>query len=92
MTAYQAAEIAVDKMFAHKRVVVPGAKNKFAIFMNRFVPRRLATRAVKKIQEARLNRSEDGGLRSENGKPRNDGLIAKVKGLGSKAKARRSNT
>lgn len=87
MTAHEAAEVALDKMFAHKRVVVPGAKNKFAIFMNRFVPRRLAARAVKKIQEARLPRSEIGGPRQPHNAPSSNGrFLSKVRSLGSKAK------
>jgi len=58
MTAHEAAEIGLEAMFARKRVVVTGTKNKLAIFMNRFMPRRIMVRAVRKIQEARLNRSE----------------------------------
>jgi short-subunit dehydrogenase len=87
MTAYEAAEMALHAMFAGKRVAVPGAKNKVAIFMNRFMPRRLATRAVKKIQEARLDRSEVAGRRSEENNGSNGtGLFSKVKSLGAKAK------
>lgn len=65
MTAHEVAEIGLDAMFAHKRVVVTGTKNKVAIFMNRFMPRRAMVRAVRKIQEARLDRSEVGGRRLE---------------------------
>lgn len=90
MTAHEAAEIALEKMFAHKRVVVPGAKNKVAIFMNRFVPRRLATRTVKKIQEARLRGSAVAGLRPEGRAASNGTLLSRVKDLGSKVKGLRS--
>jgi len=86
MTAYEAAQIALDAMFAHKRVAVPGAKNKLAIFMNRFVPRRLAVHAVRKIQEARLDRSEVRGLKPEENGAGGNRLLSKMKNLGTKAK------
>jgi short-subunit dehydrogenase len=89
MTAHEAAQMALDAMFAHKRVAVPGAKNKVAIFMNRFMPRRLATRAVKKIQEARLDRSDVGGRRPEEGESNGNGLLSRVQDLGAKGKGLR---
>ncbi len=85
MTAHEAAQIGLDAMFARKRVVVTGTKNKFAIFMNRFMPRRVAVRAVRKIQEARLSRSEVGGLRSEESRANGSELMSRLKGLWPKA-------
>lgn len=59
MTAREVAKLGLDAMFAGKRVVVPAARNRVAIFINRFLPRRIIVRAVRKIQEARLGpRSE----------------------------------
>lgn len=56
MTSREVAQIGLDEMFAGKRVVVVGAKNKFAILLNRFLPRRVMTRAVKRIQLARRSK------------------------------------
>jgi len=59
MSAREVGQLGLDAMFAGKRIFVPAARNRFAIFLNRFLPRRLIVRAVRRIQEKRL------GLRSE---------------------------
>ncbi|MGH7714068.1 MAG: SDR family NAD(P)-dependent oxidoreductase, partial [Gemmatimonadaceae bacterium] len=54
MTAREVAQIGVAAMFGGKRVVVPAARNRLAIFLNRFLPRRVVVHAVRRIQEGRL--------------------------------------
>jgi short-subunit dehydrogenase len=55
MSARDVARSGLDAMFAGKRVFVPAARNRWAIFFNRFLPRIASVKAVRKIQEARLN-------------------------------------
>jgi short-subunit dehydrogenase len=54
MSARDVAQLGLAAMFAGKRVFVPSARNRLAIFVNRFLPRRAMVKAVRKIQEARL--------------------------------------
>jgi len=61
MSARDVAEMGLEQMFAGKRVFVPAARNRLAIFVNRFLPRRAIVKAVRKIQEGRL----PAGQRSE---------------------------
>lgn len=53
LTARDVAQMGLDGMFKGKRVVVTGARNKLAVFMNRVLPRRTMARVVMKIQAAR---------------------------------------
>lgn len=48
------AEFGYRAMLAGWRVAVPGAKNKLLVQVQRLVPRRIISRAVKKMQERRL--------------------------------------
>lgn len=48
------AEFGYRAMMAGWRVAVPGAKNKLLVQVQRLVPRRIISRAVKKMQERRL--------------------------------------
>ena len=62
MSAREVAQLGLDAMFHGKRIFVPAARNRVAIFLNRFLPRRMIVRAVRKIQERRLGqRSEVRG-------------------------------
>jgi hypothetical protein len=54
MSARDVAIMGLDAMFAGKRVFVPAARNRVAIFVNRFLPRSTVVRAVKQIQAGRL--------------------------------------
>lgn len=54
MSARKVAEIGVKALFAHKLSVVPGFKNKFYAFINRFVPRALVAKISKSMSKARL--------------------------------------
>ncbi len=51
--ASDVAEFGYRAMMAGWRVAVPGARNKLLVQAQRFLPRRLVARAVKKIQESR---------------------------------------
>lgn len=51
--AREVAEFGYRAMMGGWRVAIPGARNKFLVQAQRFVPRRLITRAVKKLQESR---------------------------------------
>ncbi|MGQ0639194.1 MAG: SDR family NAD(P)-dependent oxidoreductase [Gemmatimonadaceae bacterium] len=57
MSARDVAQRGLDAMFSGRRVFVPAARNRFAIFVNRFLPRRVIVHAVRRIQEARLRPS-----------------------------------
>lgn len=54
LTARDAAEQGLAGMFANKRIVITGARQKTAVFFNRFLPRKVITKAVKRIQARRL--------------------------------------
>ncbi|CAN5712361.1 SDR family oxidoreductase [soil metagenome] len=51
--AREVAEFGYRAMLGGWRVAVPGARNKLLVHAQRFVPRRLVARAVKKLQESR---------------------------------------
>jgi short-subunit dehydrogenase len=51
--AREVAEFGYRAMMGGWRVAIPGARNKLLVQAQRFVPRRLITRAVKKLQESR---------------------------------------
>lgn len=52
--ARDVAEFGYRAMLAGWRVAVPGTRNKLLVQVQRLVPRRIVTRAVKKMQESRL--------------------------------------
>ncbi|MGI8618056.1 MAG: SDR family NAD(P)-dependent oxidoreductase [Gemmatimonadaceae bacterium] len=51
--AREVAEFGYRALMAGWRVAIPGARNKLLVQAQRFVPRRLVARAVKKLQESR---------------------------------------
>lgn len=55
MSSDQVARYAIKKMFAEKTIIVPSIKMKLAIFMTRFLPRKLITKIVYKIQTKKLD-------------------------------------
>lgn len=55
MSSDQVAKYAIKKMFDEKTLIIPGLKIKLAIFMTRFLPRKLITKIVYKIQTKKLD-------------------------------------
>lgn len=51
----QVAKYAIKKMLDEKTLIIPGLKIKLAIFMTRFLPRKLITKIVYKIQTKKLD-------------------------------------
>ena len=51
MTSKEVSEYAIKKMFNEKLVIIPGMKMKIAVFLTRFVPRKLLLKIVYKIQK-----------------------------------------
>jgi short-chain dehydrogenase len=51
MSAKKVAEIAYRDFSRGKSVIIPGKLNKIAVFFGKFIPRNLALKIVKKIQE-----------------------------------------
>ena len=51
MSAKKVAEIAYKDFSRGKSVIIPGKLNKIAVFFGKFIPRNLALKIVKKIQE-----------------------------------------
>lgn len=54
MSARKVAEIGMKALFSGKLSIVPGFKNKFYAFINRFVPRSLVAKIAKGMSKARL--------------------------------------
>jgi short-subunit dehydrogenase len=54
MSSDDVARIACEAMFDGRRVVIPGARNRFLVAAQRFLPRTLLARAVRRLQERRL--------------------------------------
>lgn len=55
MESNAVARYAIKKMFAEKTIIVPSLKMKLAIFMTRFLPRKLITKIVYKLQTKKLD-------------------------------------
>ena len=55
MESNAVARYAIKKMFAEKTIIVPSLKMKLAIFMTRFLPRKLTTKIVYKLQTKKLD-------------------------------------
>lgn len=55
MSSDQVARYAIKKMFAEKTIIIPGLKMKLAIFATRFLPRKLITKIVYKIQTKKID-------------------------------------
>lgn len=51
MSAEQVADIAYKAFMAGKTLIIPGTQNKLLAFMIRFMPRKLVTKTVRKVQE-----------------------------------------
>ena len=51
MSAKKVAEIAYRDFSHGKSIIIPGKLNKIAVFFGKFIPRNLALKIVKKIQE-----------------------------------------
>ncbi len=51
MSVDQVADIAYKEFMAGKTLIIPGSQNKLLAFMIRFLPRKMVTRTVRKVQE-----------------------------------------